>query len=76
MKGHRRGLGYGGRGPTAATLAKANPAGPEAHGMTRGLILLNIRRGAEYRPVLKNEKKDPDVVEAAKILHMHAAGHN
>src|ERR1700683_543071 len=63
-------MAFGGRLP--ATLTKSNPAGPEAHGMTRGLILLNIRRGAEYRLGVKNEKGILDVVEAAKILHMHA----
>ena len=59
-------------GRLPATLTKANPAGPEAHGMSRGLILLNLRRGAEYRLGVKNEKGILDVVEAAKILHMHA----
>src|ERR1700683_2818185 len=59
-------------GRLPATLTKANPAGPEAHGMARGLISLNLRRGAEYRLGVKNEKGILDVVEAAKILHMHA----
>jgi 2-keto-4-pentenoate hydratase/2-oxohepta-3-ene-1,7-dioic acid hydratase in catechol pathway len=40
--------------------------------MARGLTLLNIRRGAEYRLAVKNEKGILDVVEATKILHMHA----
>src|ERR1700683_2905911 len=59
-------------GRLPATLTKANPAGPEAHGMARGLISLNLRRGADYRLGVKNEKGILDVVEASKILHMHA----
>src|SRR6202050_4336698 len=58
-------------GRLPATLTKAKPAGPEAHGMTRGLILLNIRRGAEYRLGVKNEEGILDEGEAAKILHKH-----
>src|ERR1700733_13901142 len=55
-----------------AALAEAKAGATEARGMARGLILLNIRRGAEYRLGVKNEKGILDVVEAAKILHMHA----
>ena len=40
--------------------------------MARGLMLLNIRRGTEYRLGVKTEKGILDVVEAAKILHTHA----
>jgi 2-keto-4-pentenoate hydratase/2-oxohepta-3-ene-1,7-dioic acid hydratase in catechol pathway len=40
--------------------------------MARGLTLLTIRKGDEYRLGVKNEKGILDVVEAAKILRMHA----
>src|ERR1700691_6595920 len=46
-------------GRLPATLTKANPAGPEAHGMPRGLILLNIPRGAKYPLGGKNKKGSP-----------------
>ena len=52
-------MAFAGRLP--ATLTKANPAGSEAHGMPRGLILLNIRRGAEYRLGVKSDKGVLDV---------------
>jgi 2-keto-4-pentenoate hydratase/2-oxohepta-3-ene-1,7-dioic acid hydratase in catechol pathway len=55
-----------------ATLAEAKPGSTEGRGMARGLTLLNIRNGAEYRLGVKTEKGILDVVEAAKILHMHA----
>jgi 2-keto-4-pentenoate hydratase/2-oxohepta-3-ene-1,7-dioic acid hydratase in catechol pathway len=59
-------------GRLPAALAEAKPRGTEARGMARGLTLLNIRRGAEYRLGVKTEKGILDVVEAAKILHTHA----
>ena len=59
-------------GRLPAVLAEAKLGATEARGMARGLILLNIPRGAEYRLGVKNEKGILDVVEAAKILHMHA----
>ncbi len=40
--------------------------------MARGMTLLNIRRGGEYRLGVRNGKGILDVVEAAEILHMHA----
>jgi 2-keto-4-pentenoate hydratase/2-oxohepta-3-ene-1,7-dioic acid hydratase in catechol pathway len=55
-----------------AALAEARLGATEARGMARGLTVVNIRRGAEYRLGVKNEKGILDVVEAAKILHMHA----
>ena len=57
-----------------AKLAAAQPSPAESHGsgMAHGLTLLNIRSGADYRLGVKNEKGILDVVEAAKILHMHA----
>jgi 2-keto-4-pentenoate hydratase/2-oxohepta-3-ene-1,7-dioic acid hydratase in catechol pathway len=58
-------------GRLPAALAGTKP-GAEARGMARGITLLNIRRGAEYRLGVKTEKGILDVVEAAKILHMHA----
>jgi 2-keto-4-pentenoate hydratase/2-oxohepta-3-ene-1,7-dioic acid hydratase in catechol pathway len=59
-------------GVLPARLADAKPAPSESRGMARGLTLLNIRSGAEYRLGVKNEKGVLDVVEAAKILRMHA----
>lgn len=55
-------------GASAGTKSMAT----EAHGMARGLTLLTIRKGDEYHLGVKNEKGILDVVEAAKILHMHA----
>jgi 2-keto-4-pentenoate hydratase/2-oxohepta-3-ene-1,7-dioic acid hydratase in catechol pathway len=55
-----------------AALAEAKLGATEARGMARGLILLNLRRGAEYRLGVKTEKGILDVKEAAKILHMRA----
>ena len=55
-----------------AALAEAKLGATEARGMARGLMLLNIRRGTEYRLGVKTEKGILDVVEAAKILHTHA----
>jgi 2-keto-4-pentenoate hydratase/2-oxohepta-3-ene-1,7-dioic acid hydratase in catechol pathway len=55
-----------------AALAEAKLGATEARGMARGLILLNLRRGAEYRLGVKTEKGILDVKEAAKILHMQA----
>jgi 2-keto-4-pentenoate hydratase/2-oxohepta-3-ene-1,7-dioic acid hydratase in catechol pathway len=51
---------------------ETKPAATETRGMAHGLTLLNIRRGSEYRLGVKNEKEVLDVVEAAKILHVHA----
>jgi 2-keto-4-pentenoate hydratase/2-oxohepta-3-ene-1,7-dioic acid hydratase in catechol pathway len=59
-------------GRLPAALAEGKPGATEARGMARGLTLLNIRRGPEYRLGVKTEKGILDVVEAAKILHMHA----
>jgi len=59
-------------GRLPAAIAEAKPAAAEARGMARGLTVLNIRRGAELRLGVKNEKGILDVMEAAKILHMHA----
>jgi 2-keto-4-pentenoate hydratase/2-oxohepta-3-ene-1,7-dioic acid hydratase in catechol pathway len=55
-----------------AALAEAKPGRTEARGMARGLTLLNIRRGAEYRLGVKTEKGILDVSAAAKLLHMRA----
>ncbi len=63
-------LAISGRLPAA--LAEAKVGATEARGMARGLTLLNIRRGADYRLGVKTEKGILDVVEAAKILHLHA----
>jgi 2-keto-4-pentenoate hydratase/2-oxohepta-3-ene-1,7-dioic acid hydratase in catechol pathway len=55
-----------------AALAEAKPGATETRGMAHGLMLLNIRREAEYRLGVKTEKGILDVKEAAKILHLHA----
>jgi 2-keto-4-pentenoate hydratase/2-oxohepta-3-ene-1,7-dioic acid hydratase in catechol pathway len=56
--------------PTALTAPALGAT--DARGMARGLTLLTIRRGAEYRLGVKDEKGRLDVVEAANILHMRA----
>jgi 2-keto-4-pentenoate hydratase/2-oxohepta-3-ene-1,7-dioic acid hydratase in catechol pathway len=58
--------------PFTGGLAEGQPGETGARGMARGLTLLTIRRDAEYRLGVKNEKGILDVVEAAKILRMHA----
>jgi len=55
-----------------AALAEAKVGATEARGLAHGLTLLTIRRGAEYRLGVKTEKGILDVIDAAKILHMHA----
>jgi 2-keto-4-pentenoate hydratase/2-oxohepta-3-ene-1,7-dioic acid hydratase in catechol pathway len=59
-------------GRLPAAFMEAKPLTTETRGMARGLTLLNIRHGDGYRLGVKNEKGILDVVEAAKILHMHA----
>jgi 2-keto-4-pentenoate hydratase/2-oxohepta-3-ene-1,7-dioic acid hydratase in catechol pathway len=59
-------------GARAPASAVANPAVTKDRGMARGLTVLNVRQGGEYRLGVKNEKGVLDVVEAARILHMHA----
>jgi 2-keto-4-pentenoate hydratase/2-oxohepta-3-ene-1,7-dioic acid hydratase in catechol pathway len=59
-------------GAPPAAPAESYPAATNERGMARGLTVLNIRRGAEYRLGVKSEKGVLDVVEAAKILHRHA----
>ena len=59
-------------GGMPATFTEAKAGATETRGMARGLTLLNIRRGSEYRLGVKNEKGILDVVEAAKILNMQA----
>jgi len=55
-----------------AALAETKVGATEARGLAHGLTLLTIRRGAEYRLGVKTEKGILDVIDAAKILHMHA----
>jgi 2-keto-4-pentenoate hydratase/2-oxohepta-3-ene-1,7-dioic acid hydratase in catechol pathway len=62
-------LAMSGRLPAALT---AKPLATGARGMARGLTLLNIRQGSENRLGVKNEKGILNVVEAARILQMHA----
>jgi len=59
-------------GRLPAALADAKLGATDARGMAHGLMLLNIRRGAEYRLGVKTEEGILDVVEAAMILHTHA----
>ena len=59
-------------GRLPAALADAKLGATDARGMAHGLMLVNIRRGAEYRLGVKTEKGILDVIEAAKILHMRA----
>src|SRR5580704_12654230 len=58
--------------PEKLAAAHPSPADSRVSGMAHGLTLLNIRSGADYRLGVKNEKGILDVVEAGKILHMHA----
>lgn len=72
MKGTGAVAAFAMTGGLPAKLAAAQPSPPESRGMAHGLTLLNIRSGADYRLGVKNEKGILDVVEAAKILHLHA----
>ena len=72
MKGTGAVAAFALAGGLPANLAAVQPPPAESRGMARGVTLLNIRRGADYRLGVKNEKGILDVVEAAKILHMHA----
>jgi 2-keto-4-pentenoate hydratase/2-oxohepta-3-ene-1,7-dioic acid hydratase in catechol pathway len=72
MKGTGAVAAFAMTGGLPANLAAAQPSPPESRGMAHGLTLLNIRSGRDYRLGVKNEKGILDVVEAAKILHMHA----
>ena len=58
--------------PAGIGAASPAPAATESRGMARGLTLLTIRSGAENRLGVKNDQGILDVVEAAKILRMHA----
>jgi len=72
MKGTGAVAAFALAGGLPANLAAAQPPSAGSRGMARGVTLLNIHRGADYRLGVKNEKGILDVVEAAKILHMHA----
>lgn len=80
MKQNRRDFMKGTSAACALTLTKGLPAAltstelgaTESRGMARGLTLLSIRRGTEYRLGVKNENGVLDVVEAAKVLRMRA----
>lgn len=52
--------------------SEAKPAGHHPRGMARGLTLLTIRRGGEYRLGTKMDKGILDVKEAAKLLDLYA----
>ena len=55
-----------------AALTRIELGATESRGMARGLTVLSIRRGSEFRLGVKNEKGVLDVVQAAKILRMPA----
>jgi 2-keto-4-pentenoate hydratase/2-oxohepta-3-ene-1,7-dioic acid hydratase in catechol pathway len=59
-------------GARAAASAVANLAGSRDRAMARGLTVLNLRHGSQYRLGVKHEKGVLDVVQAAGILHLHA----
>lgn len=59
-------------GGLATAHAKTKPAKAKSRGMARGLTLLTIRLGAEYRLGVKTDKGILDVPEAAKLLKMQA----
>jgi 2-keto-4-pentenoate hydratase/2-oxohepta-3-ene-1,7-dioic acid hydratase in catechol pathway len=80
MKQNRRNFMKGTGAACALALTNGLPAGltrtglgaTESRGMARGLTVLSIRRGTEYRLGVKNENGVLDVVQAAKILRMRA----
>ncbi len=72
MKGTGAVCALAAAGRLPAEITDGKPAATETRGMAHGLTLLNIRAGTEYRLGVKSEKGVLDVVEAAKILHMHA----
>jgi len=51
---------------------KSRAAADRPHGMARGLTLLTLRRGGEYRLGVRTGAEVLDVVEAAKLLRMQA----
>jgi len=59
-------------GWSTAAAASPLPSQPRSQGMAKGLTLLNMRRGGEYRLGVKLAGGILDVSEAAKILHVHA----
>jgi 2-keto-4-pentenoate hydratase/2-oxohepta-3-ene-1,7-dioic acid hydratase in catechol pathway len=72
MKGTGAVCALAAAGRLPENLTGAKPAAAETRGMAHGLTLLNIRTGTEYRLGVKSEKGVLDVVEASKILRMHA----
>jgi 2-keto-4-pentenoate hydratase/2-oxohepta-3-ene-1,7-dioic acid hydratase in catechol pathway len=80
MKQNRRNFMKGTSAACALALTNGLPAAlrrtelgaTESRGMARGLTMLSIRRGTEYRLGVKNENGVLDVVQAAKILRMRA----
>ncbi len=59
-------------GGLPASDSQRKPAPSASRGMAHGLTLLSIRSGSECRLGVKSEKGILDVVEASKILRMHA----
>jgi 2-keto-4-pentenoate hydratase/2-oxohepta-3-ene-1,7-dioic acid hydratase in catechol pathway len=59
-------------GGLTTSTSQPKPPSTESRGMARGLTLLSIRNGSECRLGVKSGKGILDVVEASKILRMHA----
>jgi 2-keto-4-pentenoate hydratase/2-oxohepta-3-ene-1,7-dioic acid hydratase in catechol pathway len=72
MKGTGAVCALAAAGRLPGNLTGVKPATAETRGMAHGLTLLNIRAGTEDRLGVKSEKGVLDVVEASKILRMHA----
>jgi 2-keto-4-pentenoate hydratase/2-oxohepta-3-ene-1,7-dioic acid hydratase in catechol pathway len=72
MKGTGAVCALAAAGRLPGNLTGVKPAAAETRGMAHGLTLLNIRTGTEDRLGVKSEKGVLDVVEASKILRMHA----
>ncbi len=72
MKGTGAVCALAAAGGLSTRLTEPRPAPPESRGLAHGLTVLNIRIGTEYHLGVKSETGILDVVEASKILHMHA----
>jgi 2-keto-4-pentenoate hydratase/2-oxohepta-3-ene-1,7-dioic acid hydratase in catechol pathway len=59
-------------GGLSAAHAQTKPGKAQSRGLARGLTLLTIRHGGEYRLGVKTDKGILDVPEAAKMLKMQA----
>ena len=59
-------------GGFSRAIANRKPAPGQGRGLATGLTLLNMRRDGEFHLCVKTGKGVLDVVEAARLLHMHA----